>query len=98
MPPRWEAARKGLIMATESIASLGCDIFTDPKLLLLAKADLQNPTFTRTPLDPETKRPMGLDRLGLPDDHPHKATLVAQLKHHDHSYDLEAHIRDVHGI
>jgi hypothetical protein len=97
---------KGLLMAVKSIASLGCDLFTDPELLELAKADLKKRKgdfIFQTPLDPEMKRPMGLDHLGLPDDHPHKATLVAQLKHHDPGHDqsiahLEAHVRDVHGI
>ena len=91
---------KGMIMATKSLASLGCDLFTDPELLKAAKADFltrKGDYMFKSPLDPNMKRPMGLDVIEAGGDHLH------HLRCHDTGHDqhlehLEGHVKDdVHG-
>lgn len=76
---------KGLMMATKAIASLGADLFTDPELLAAAKADFKERVGDRvfkSPLDPEMKRPLGLDGLDI---HVHEG-------HDDHIHELGKHV------
>ncbi len=57
---------KAMIMAAKTLASLGVDLFTDPELLAAAQADFKQRKgdyVFKTPLDPEMKRPMGLDGI-----------------------------------
>lgn len=57
---------KAMIMGAKTLASLGADLFTDADLLAAARADFEERKgdyVFKTPLDPEMKRPMGLDGL-----------------------------------
>lgn len=57
---------KAMITAAKTLASVGVDLFTDPELLAAARADFEDRKgdyVFKTPLDPEMKRPMGLDGI-----------------------------------
>ena len=57
---------KAMIMAAKALASVGADLFTDSELLAAAKEDFKQRKgdyVFKTPLDPEMKRPMGLDGI-----------------------------------
>ena len=88
-----------LPMATMSLASLGCDLFTDPELLKAAKADFvarKGDYVFKSAIDADMKRPSGLDAIEAGCDHLH------HLRCHDTGHDqhlehLEDHIKDMHG-
>ena len=57
---------KGMMLAAKALASLGVDLFTDPELLTAARKDFEQRKgdyVFKSPLDPEMKRPMGLDGI-----------------------------------
>jgi aminobenzoyl-glutamate utilization protein B len=103
----WQAAaahgmslgHKAMIMAAKTLASLGCDLFTDADLLAAARADYEKRKGAyvyKSPLSPETKRPLGLDAIETGD------AFLAHLHCHDPGHDqclahMEQHIEAMHG-
>ena len=57
---------KAMMTAAKTLASLGVDLFTDADLLTAANKDFEERKrdyVFKSPLDPEMKRPLGLDGI-----------------------------------
>ena len=78
---------KAMIMAAKTLASVGVDRFTDSELLAAAQADFKERKgdyVFKSFLDPEMKRPMGLEST---DHNMHEG-------HDQHLAHLERHTRE----
>lgn len=75
---------KGLMMATKVIASLGADLFTDADLLAAAKADFKERVgdyVFKSPLDPEMKKPLGVEGHDINHQEGHDTHIHELAKH-----------------